>query len=164
MQSKFSGKHPASWPNSVNLWLVSIILIALLVAGSGPLQPAMASPAEQTSPIPATPTPTATRPIGVILSPTATATATALLVSPTATFVATPPAVSTVVPTPSAIPVSRTIQVSLTSDPDAVDPGDLITYTITITNNTTAPLANLIISDSLQPEVTFVPGSATGGV
>ena len=49
-----------------------------------------------------------------------------------------------------------------TVDVSVADPGDTVTYTITINNYTTDPL-DYILNDVLPSGVTYVPGSVTGG-
>lgn len=49
-----------------------------------------------------------------------------------------------------------------TADVTEAEPGDVITYTITITNYTSDPI-EYDVSDTLPAGVTYVPGSVTGG-
>jgi uncharacterized repeat protein (TIGR01451 family) len=46
---------------------------------------------------------------------------------------------------------------------DLVNPGENITYTLRVTNNTTGTLTNLVISDTVPMSTTYVPGSASDG-
>ena len=47
--------------------------------------------------------------------------------------------------------------------PVTVLPGQTLTYTIAVTNNSADPAANVVVSDPLPPQVTFVSCAATGG-
>lgn len=58
--------------------------------------------------------------------------------------------------------VRRADDVVKTANVTNAEPGDLITYTIEITNYTTDPI-NYTINDVLPAGVTYVPGSVTGG-
>ncbi len=49
-----------------------------------------------------------------------------------------------------------------TADVSVANPGDTITYTITVTNYTSNPI-EYVINDTLPAGVTYVPGSVTGG-
>ncbi|MFL9603593.1 DUF11 domain-containing protein, partial [Aeromonas dhakensis] len=39
--------------------------------------------------------------------------------------------------------------------------GDSITYTIQLTNNSTVPLLNAVLTDTIQSQTTYIPGSLT---
>jgi uncharacterized repeat protein (TIGR01451 family) len=60
--------------------------------------------------------------------------------------------------------IAPTIQVALTADPaDRADPGDMITYTITLTNTSNGSLS-LDLLDYIPANTTYIPGSATNGL
>ena len=108
----------------------------------------------QTTPPTATPTPTRT--------PTNTGTNTPT-VTPTASN--TPMATPTV--TPTTTPMDWQIEASKSSVPgqgSIVASGDLITYTIWVTNVGNIPANNVLISDSVPSGTTYVGGSAVPGL
>ncbi|MGC9468910.1 MAG: carboxypeptidase regulatory-like domain-containing protein [Anaerolineae bacterium] len=60
--------------------------------------------------------------------------------------------------------IAPTIQVAMTADPaDRADPGDQITYTISLTNSSNGALS-VDLSDSIPANTIYVPGSATNGL
>lgn len=63
--------------------------------------------------------------------------------------------VSTLVSTAVLVPVK-------TADKDIVNPGDTITYTLTITNEGNAAANNVVIQEVLPAGISFVPGTLTG--
>jgi len=55
------------------------------------------------------------------------------------------------------------VSIDKTVDRPTARPGDKLTYTITYRNSGTADAENVVVMDVLPAEVTYVPGSATGG-
>ncbi len=55
------------------------------------------------------------------------------------------------------------VRIEKTADRPTARPGDRLAYTITYRNSGTADAENVVVMDVLPPEVTYVPGSATGG-
>ena len=60
-------------------------------------------------------------------------------------------------------PPSADIGVTKTGTPDQVNPGSDVTYEITVTNNSTDPAENVVLSDPLPATLTFVSLSAPAG-
>ncbi|WP_019912177.1 DUF7507 domain-containing protein [Paenibacillus sp. HW567] len=61
------------------------------------------------------------------------------------------------------IPVTATDLITVTKAADRLYavPGDLITYTLTVINNTPSPIAHLVVTDPIPPGSSFVPESVT---
>jgi|GEM_PF-6536101 len=53
--------------------------------------------------------------------------------------------------------------VTKTANPDPAVVGEELTYTIAVTNPTTAPLTGVILTDTVPMSTTYVPGSASNG-
>ena len=51
------------------------------------------------------------------------------------------------------------LQINKVNDPDPVHPGDLVTYTVAITNTGDSDALDVLILDNLPPHVTYVPGT-----
>lgn len=60
--------------------------------------------------------------------------------------------------------VSGRLVVTKRAEPGEVSPGDLITYTIALTNTTEAAMEGLVVSDTLPDGLAYVPGSADDGI
>lgn len=77
--------------------------------------------------------------------------------SPTATPTATP------TPTPTATPVENAdLALSKSVSSNVAVNGTLLTYTLSITNNGPAPALNVVLSDTLPPNTTFISCTASG--
>ncbi|NOZ72199.1 MAG: DUF11 domain-containing protein, partial [Chloroflexi bacterium] len=68
----------------------------------------------------------------------------------------------TITPTPTAI-VAPSLILSMSDNPDPVDAGDEVVYTIQVRNEGNAPSANLVLQDTLPTGTSFVEAS-NGGV
>lgn len=58
---------------------------------------------------------------------------------------------------------SVTLSITKTDNVSTVQPGDTLTYTVTISNSGNVPATGLVITDSLPVGVNYVSGSASGG-
>ena len=56
---------------------------------------------------------------------------------------------------------SPTLLIGKGGTPQPVDAGGLVTYTIAITNSGTLTATGVVVSDTLPPQITYVPGSST---
>ncbi|MEO6060872.1 MAG: hypothetical protein ABIQ99_02915, partial [Thermoflexales bacterium] len=109
-----------------------------------------------------TDTPTATPTDTPTATPTDTPTAT-----PTNTPTLTPTVTATFTATPTPTPSYWLLETSKSSVPNTgarVDNGDLITYTIWVTNAGNIPVYNVPITDSIPAGTSFVVGSAIPGL
>jgi uncharacterized repeat protein (TIGR01451 family) len=106
--------------------------------------------------VPATTTPTRTSTTTATV-PTSTATGTTTPATATGT---TTPATATVTTTGTATLTPIDLIITKTDTPDPVDPGDLVTYTITVANIGQTAAANVTVLDALPAGLTF--GSAAG--
>ncbi|MBN1994895.1 MAG: DUF11 domain-containing protein [Anaerolineae bacterium] len=59
--------------------------------------------------------------------------------------------------------VSPNVVITKTDNVTIVQPGDLLTYTVTVSNNGTAPATNVVVTDTLPANTNYVAGSASGG-
>ncbi len=59
--------------------------------------------------------------------------------------------------------ISPALAITKTDNVNTAQPGDTLTYTVTISNNGTAPASNLVITDTVPAHITYVGGSASGG-
>lgn len=101
-------------------------------------------------------------PAALVEAPTATATlTTTLTLTPSLTPTATPtPIVSATPPvTPTPAP-SAALSLSKASAPDTVAPGEVVTFTLVLSNSGTAPARNLLLRDTLPQGLVYLPGSA----
>jgi uncharacterized repeat protein (TIGR01451 family) len=57
--------------------------------------------------------------------------------------------------------LKQTIEYVLKTGPTTAAPGDTVTYTVTYGRPGTAPLSNIIVTDSLPPYTHYAPGTAT---
>ncbi|HIC88033.1 MAG TPA: DUF11 domain-containing protein, partial [Anaerolineae bacterium] len=71
------------------------------------------------------------------------------------------PTPTTVPPTPQPVVLPPPTLI-IRADPDRVEPGQVVTYTVMITNVAAFPLKDLILSDSLPTGLLYVPDSARG--
>ncbi|MGL5576617.1 MAG: SPOCS domain-containing protein [Sarcina sp.] len=71
---------------------------------------------------------------------------------------------ATSTPDPLSIAVETAIlDITKTADPTIVGLGDIITYTVTLTNSGTTDLLNIVLKDLISPSVELVQGSVTVG-
>lgn|GEM_PF-2723053 len=114
-------------------------------------EPSSTPTATRTAISTSTPTSTTTRTSTPTASRTATATATT---TPTLTATPSPPPTITPTPTP-------TLGFGKTVEPGRARAGDVLTYTLTL-SNTQAAAVSLHMTDTLPSETTFVDGSVKG--
>ncbi len=109
-----------------------------------------------------TPTPTSTPLVSDTPTSTPTFTATATW-TPTSTETATPTPTHTSTPTwtPTTSPSGVDLQIAKIASATIIEPGDTLTYTLTITNAGPADATNLIVNDTLPSALHYV--SANGG-
>ena len=141
--------------------------------GAATATPTNSPPATQTptnTPTPTTPagttnTPTATAPIPATSTPTSTATVVAITATPTnspaatqtPTSTPTNTATNTATPTNPATPLPTTadLRISKSSGPNPVTAGQILTYTIVVTNVGPSTAQNVLIKDLLPAGVSF---------
>jgi len=58
---------------------------------------------------------------------------------------------------------SSGVLLSKSADRSTASPGDTVTYTLVYRNQTAAAITNVVITDAMPTNTTYVPGSATGG-
>jgi len=60
---------------------------------------------------------------------------------------------------PAAVRGQNNLEISKSAEPDPVDAGQVITYTIVVTNNTGGSLSNVLVTDTVPSKTTYITGS-----
>jgi uncharacterized repeat protein (TIGR01451 family) len=130
------------------------IVPALTVTSTETLTPTATATAVPTVTVPVTPTMPPTD--GPLPTPTATPL-------PTPTTVVTPVLTVTPSPAPTATPLpAPALSLSMTALPTTAGPGEVVTFTLAVSNGGPGPAQGLVVSDTLPHGLDYVAGSAPG--
>ena len=154
-----------------SFWLSLFIALSMVLQSILPITPVFAFPSLALTPElpPAAPsatsaaevaTPELTPPAPAPLPLIATITPT-LPITPTVTPMPTPTQVEIEAEAEDGIEVSN-LNLDLTLDPPWAAPGEVVTFTVTATNLQSAPLARLVLTDTLPAGLVYVAQSAAG--